>query len=114
MPLSGGERQLVALARAVVHEPVVIVLDEATAQLDDLTDARVRSALRQLRRKKNTAVLTVVHRIATAREADRVVVLQRGRVVEEEPPFQRARTGGHFAALVALEETGLDALGQHP
>jgi len=111
--LSAGERQLLTLARALVHRPAVLVLDEATAHLDDLADARVRSALRRMRREHKTAVLTVAHRIATAREADKVVVLQEGQVVEEGSPCELIEAGGHFAALVALEEAGLDALGQY-
>jgi len=86
--LSGGQRQRLAIARALVHAAPVLVLDEATSALDPVTEARVLAAVRAQCRDR--AVLLVTHRYATVRHADRVVVVDGGRVVEE---------GGHEELL---------------
>jgi ATP-binding cassette subfamily B multidrug efflux pump len=106
--LSAGQRQLLALARALVWEPRVLLLDEATAAIDSASDAAFRAALRSAVLARGCGVLTVAHRLSTAREADRVVVLEHGRVVEEGPPEELVRRGGRFAALVELEAAGWD------
>ncbi len=104
--LSAGQLQLLALTRALVCEPAVLLLDEATAAIDSASDAAFRAALRSGALGRGCAVLTVAHRLSTAREADRVVVLEAGRIVEEGPPDALVRRGGRFAALVELEEAG--------
>lgn len=106
--LSAGQRQLLALARAVVTSPAVLLLDEATASIDGASDARFRAALRTTALRGGCAVLTVAHRISTAREADRVVVMEHGRIVEEGPPPALLARGGRFAALAELEAAGWD------
>ncbi len=106
--LSAGERQLVALARALAGEPAVVVLDEATAALDAAGEAAIRDALRRTARGGGRAVLTVAHRLAAAQDADRVIVIEGGRVVEEGSPAELARSGGRFAALLELEAAGWD------
>jgi ATP-binding cassette subfamily B multidrug efflux pump len=106
--LSAGQRQLLALARAVVTTPAVLLLDEATASIDGASDARFRAALRATALRDGCAVLTVAHRISTAREADRVVVMEHGRIVEEGPPSELLARGGRFAALAELEAAGWD------
>lgn len=106
--LSAGQRQLVGLARTLVAEPPVLLLDEATAAIDGASDATFRAALRATALERGCAVLTVAHRIATAREADRVIVLEDGRVVEEGAPSDLVAAGGRFAALAELEAAGWD------
>ena len=106
--LSAGQRQLLALARALVPRPAVLLLDEATAVVDAASDAAFRAALRQTALRRGCAVLTVAHRIATARSADRVVVLEDGRVVEIGTPAGLMEGGGRFAAFAALEAAGWD------
>jgi ATP-binding cassette subfamily B protein len=108
LALSAGQRQLVALARALVTEPAVLLLDEATASIDGASDARFRAALRSTAMSGGCAVLTVAHRISTAREADRVVVMEHGHIVEEGTPTELLAAGGRFAALAALESAGWD------
>lgn len=106
--LSAGQRQLVTLARAVVLRPAVLLLDEATAVVDGASDAALRAALRASMLRQGTAVLTVAHRIATARGADRVAVMEAGRVVELGSPEQLLAAGGRFAAFADLEAAGWD------
>jgi len=106
--LSAGQQQLLALARALVHRPAVLLLDEATAAIDSVSDAAFRAALRRSVLPAGCAVLTVAHRLATAVEADRVIVLERGVIVEEGSPQELARRGGRFAALLELEAAGWD------
>jgi len=106
--LSAGQRQLLALARALVNRPAVLLLDEAPAVVDGASDAAFRAALRGRVLPTGTAVLSVAHRLATAREADRVVVMAAGRVIEQGTPAELLAAGGRFADLVALEEAGWD------
>jgi len=106
--LSAGQRQLLALARALVWDPAVLLLDEATVAIDSASDAALWAALRADVRGQRRAVLTVAHRLATARAADRVIVLDAGEVIEEGAPDDLIRRGGRFAALVELEAAGWD------
>jgi ATP-binding cassette subfamily B protein len=106
--ISAGQQQLLALARALVHEPVVLLLDEATAAIDSVSDATFRAALRESVLRRGCAVLTVAHRLSTAVEADRVIVLENGRIVEEGAPGDLAARPGRFAALLELEAAGWD------
>jgi ATP-binding cassette subfamily B protein len=106
--LSAGQRQLLALARALVNQPRVLLLDEATAVVDGASDAAFRAALRQHVLPSGTAILTVAHRLSTAGEADRVIVLADGRVIEEGSPAQLMASDSTFAALLAIEEAGWD------
>ncbi|MCC7371549.1 MAG: ABC transporter ATP-binding protein [Chloroflexi bacterium] len=108
MRLSAGQTALLALARAIVWDPPLILLDEATAAIDAATEAQLSSALRAGVVGNRRGLLTVAHRLATAREADRVIVLEGGRIVEEGPPAELIRRGGRFATLVELEAAGWD------
>jgi ATP-binding cassette subfamily B protein len=108
LQLSAGQRQLLALTRALVWDPPVILLDEATSAIDNASDAAFRAALQAIVKQQNKAVLTIAHRLATARDADRVIVLDSGRVVEEGAPAELVAAGGYFAALLELETSGWD------
>jgi len=102
---------LLSLARALVWDPAVLLLDEATAAVDNASEAEFQAALHTAMRNdagRQRAVVTVAHRLSTARKADRVVVLEKGRIVEEGPPEELVRRGGRFAALVELEAAGWD------
>jgi ATP-binding cassette subfamily B multidrug efflux pump len=106
--LSSGQRQLLALARALVWDPKVLLLDEATAAIDHASEADFREALQEQVLDRGRAVITVAHRLATAREADRVIVLDRGRIIEQGTPEELISAGGHFAAWLELEAAGWD------
>jgi ATP-binding cassette subfamily B protein len=108
LQLSAGQRQLLALTRALVWEPAVLLLDEATAAVDSASEAAFRAALRAVILGCGRTVLTVAHRLATAQEADRVLVLEAGQIVEAGPPEELIRRGGRFAALLELEAAGWD------
>jgi ATP-binding cassette subfamily B protein len=106
--LSAGQRQLLALTRALVWDPAVLLLDEATATVDSASEAAFRTALRTAVISHSRTVLTVAHRLATAQEADRILVLEAGRIVEAGSPDELIRRGGRFAALLELEAAGWD------
>lgn len=95
--LSAGQRQLIALARAELVDPDVLLLDEATAALDLATEAQVNQATDRLAGKRTT--LVVAHRLTTAARADRVVVMDRGRVVEDGSHRELLARGGRYAEL---------------
>jgi ABC-type multidrug transport system fused ATPase/permease subunit len=106
--LSAGQQQLLALARALVWNPRLILLDEATSTVDSASDAAFRRALELLVRQQGKGVLTIAHRLATAREADRVIVLEHGSIIEQGPPDELVRQGGRFADLLELDASGWD------
>lgn len=106
--LSAGQEQLLTLTRALVSRPAVLLFDEATSFLDGASEAALREALRSTVLNRGAAVLTVAHRLATASEAHRVVVIDHGRIVEEGAPATLIARGGHFASMLELEAAGWD------
>ncbi|HET8840324.1 MAG TPA: ABC transporter ATP-binding protein [Ktedonobacteraceae bacterium] len=95
--LSMGQRQLVALARVLLQDPAILILDEATASVDPLTEAQIQEGL-ELLLKDRTAIL-IAHRLSTIQHADRILVLSHGRVVEEGNHESLLLHGGHYAQL---------------
>jgi len=98
--LSAGERQRVAIARAFLADPAVLVLDEATGAVDPATEAQVVTGYEAVMRGRTTIVIS--HRLEPARRADRVVVLENGRIVEEGPADALVTRGGAFAGLFGV------------
>jgi subfamily B ATP-binding cassette protein MsbA len=111
--LSGGQRQRIAIARALLKDPAVLILDEATSSLDNESERLIEDAMERLLAGRTT--LIIAHRLSTVRRADRLVVLDRGRIVEEGSHAELLARGGLYARLyqhqfregdVLVESTG--------
>jgi ATP-binding cassette subfamily B protein len=106
--LSSGERQLLAVARVAIRNPSVLVMDEATAFMDPATEATLQRDLERLLDRRTAIV--IAHRLATVEAADRILVLQRGRLVEQGNHRELRASGGLYARLAELQDKGLAAL----
>ena len=102
--LSGGQRQRVGIARALLVNPDVLVFDEATSSLDYESERSIQIAMRSIQGTRTTIV--IAHRLSTVREADKIVVLDRGRIVEVGSHEELLQEGGIYQRLHSLQETG--------
>ena len=108
--LSGGQRQRIAIARAVVRDPRILILDEATSSLDLAVERQVQEAMNRAMEGRTSFV--IAHRLSTVRTADRILVLEGGRIVQEGTHESLIREGGLYSRLHRLQfdETGKEAL----
>jgi ATP-binding cassette subfamily B protein len=105
--LSGGQRQRLAIARAILRDAPILLLDEATSALDAESERLVQDAFDRLMRARTTIV--IAHRLATVRAANRIVVMEGGKIVEQGSHDQLARGGGLYERLARLQFEGLAA-----
>jgi ATP-binding cassette subfamily B protein len=101
--LSGGQRQRISIARAMLKNPPLLLLDEATSALDAESERMVQAALESAMRGRTT--LVIAHRLATVQKADRILVLDHGRLVEEGRHAELVKQGGLYARLAELQFT---------
>jgi ABC-type bacteriocin/lantibiotic exporter with double-glycine peptidase domain len=94
--LSGGQRQRLAIARAIAHRPAILLLDEATSHLDVLTEQQVEHNLHSVA----CTQIIIAHRLSTIRDADLIIVLDRGSIVEKGSHFELMVRNGYYAQLV--------------
>ena len=100
--LSGGEKQRVAIARAILHDPKILILDEATSSVDVETEKQIQEAIARLARGRTT--VAIAHRLSTLRNADRLVILEGGRIVEMGTHNELMEKKGIFYELVELQQ----------
>jgi ABC-type multidrug transport system fused ATPase/permease subunit len=101
--LSGGQRQRIAIARALLKDAPILILDEATSNVDVAAEASILAALQPLRQGRTT--LLIAHRLSTVRDADQILVLDHGRIVETGSHQQLIYQQGRYARLVAAQAT---------
>ncbi|MET0388954.1 MAG: ATP-binding cassette domain-containing protein, partial [Polyangiales bacterium] len=104
LKLSGGQRQRIGIARALLMRPAVLVFDEATSSLDTESERSIQEAVGKIARRQT--MILIAHRLSTLEAADRIVVIEQGRIVETGTPGHLARQDGIFARMRRLQQLG--------
>ena len=109
--LSGGQRQRLSIARAILKNPPILILDEATSSLDTASEMMVQRALENL--MKNRTTFVIAHRLSTIKKADRIIVLDKGRILQSGTHHELYESGGLYKKLYELQFSGHDVQGSH-
>lgn len=102
--LSGGERQRIAIARAILSGAPILILDEATSALDSESEAYIQKSLKNLMRGKT--VIAIAHRLSTLREMDRIIVMDRGEIIEQGTQTELIQQKGAFYSFYQMQSEG--------
>jgi ATP-binding cassette subfamily B protein len=102
LKLSGGEKQRIAIARTILKDPPILILDEATSQLDSKSEQAIQSALKEVAANRTT--LVIAHRLSTVIDADQILVLDHGRITERGAHRELLAAQGHYAEMWALQQ----------
>jgi len=107
LKLSGGEKQRVAIARALLKNPRILIFDEATSALDSRSEKAIQAELERIAQGRTT--LVIAHRLSTVMDADRIIVLGQGRVIERGAHRELLAAGGEYARMWALQQQRAEA-----
>ena len=107
--LSGGEKQRISIARALIQKPNILILDEATAAMDTATERKIQSAIDNL--KSGRTIIAIAHRLSTLRDADKLYVIEHGEVKESGTHDELIRTNGKYFELYKLQSESLRSVG---
>ena len=107
--LSGGEKQRISIARALIQKPNILILDEATAAMDTATERKIQSAIDNL--KSGRTIIAIAHRLSTLRDADKLYVIEHGEVKESGTHDELIRTNGKYFELYKLQSESLKSVG---
>ncbi|KAF4121630.1 ABC-type multidrug transport system, ATPase and permease component [Geosmithia morbida] len=100
--VSGGQRQRIALARAIIRDPQILILDEATAALDSVSERRIQAAVESI--AKNRTLISIAHRLSTIKNADNIIVMNQGSIIEQGTHLELMALNGSYAGMVRLQD----------
>ena len=104
--VSGGQRQRIAIARAILKDAPILILDEATSALDTLTENLIQTSLNEVLENNNATVIAVAHRLSTLKHMDRIIVLDKGKIIEDGTHEELLRAQGYYQNIWTLQAGG--------